>query len=101
MSKPVELIIANTVHDAAEQMARNKLLFDTVQADPGAVHEAIARKLLCSLSHDAALSMVLRALGAVGGPATLSDIGARLVAARDAQSAESNEPVAVHGGVSP
>lgn len=111
MSKPVDLIIANSIHEALarlieaqEQVAASleslgksglipessmptmKNIFDVPE-----LPEEIARALLCRISHEAHLSLVLKALGSVGGPSGLEQVKDRLQSARDAIQREARQ----------
>lgn len=90
MSKPVDLIIANRLHETAERLASVPQALLTV-ARPEQLSAELARALLCAVSHDAALPLVLKALAVAGAPSTLDEIAQRLQAARD-QQRELSEP---------
>lgn len=83
--KNVDLIVATIAH----RVMGDVVLFEQEAAKPVPLDELavhVARKLLCEISHDAAPSVVLFALGAIGGPATLDEVTQRLQAAREAGS---------------
>lgn len=107
-SKPLELIIANVTHELVEDMGDKKNLGNVIanifkdKAPPEirdkmeaqrkcAATESFARNLLCSISHNAALPVVLKALAAMGAPAAEDEIWARLESAREAQRREAGE----------
>lgn len=95
MNKPVELIVANAVHDIASRTTALPpeliaLAAGAENRDP--VAEACARHLLCALAHDAALPVILRALAATGAPATIADLAQRLTAVRDAARNQAGAP---------
>lgn len=73
MNLPIDLIVANVMHEAAGQIAKVDTITTAIlKMVPNAkvekdthlaqIHEAIARKLLCRISHDAPLPRVLAAL---------------------------------------
>jgi len=82
VSKPIDLIVANTMHEVVGQIASaNKIL--ELLSPPGKARaleidaqgrEAIARKMLCNIAHDASLSNVLKALKLLGAPHSHDDI---------------------------
>lgn len=83
--KSVDLIVATIAHRVMDDVVR----FEQATTQPVPLDElasGVARKLLCEISHDAAPSIVLFALGAIGGPASLEEITQRLQAAREAGS---------------
>lgn len=82
-NKPVDLIVADIAH------AGGALLFASERAgrDDSGLPGAIARRMLCEIAHDASITKVLFALGAIGGPASIGEVTQRLQAARDAATA--------------
>lgn len=98
MSKPIGLITANVIHEAADQVARLPEPLAELARDAANLNSAIARELLCTISHDAALPVVLRALAAVDAPATLEEIAARMTAARELQAKDNGEGIAASLG---
>lgn len=83
-NRPVELIIANAVHQTAGYMER----FPQAANDPSPFAEACARQMLVDIATGATLRQVLKALGGIDAPSDLDAIRQRLAAARDALSAE-------------
>ncbi|MFN3625830.1 MAG: hypothetical protein ACK4TP_17440 [Hyphomicrobium sp.] len=81
--KPIDLIVANIAHSGGLLLQGAARL----GIDADGLAEAIARKILCEIAHDASPTKVLFALGAIGGPASLEDVAQRLQAARDAAAA--------------
>jgi len=82
-NKPIDLIVAEIAH------AGGALLFAAERAgrDDNGLPEAIARRMLCDIAHDASIAKVLRALATMGGPSSLDEVTQRLQAARDAATA--------------
>lgn len=91
--KPVSLIVANTMHDYAPQLDHEliKKVFTDAPQKRGEFAAALARKLLCSISHEGADSVVYKALAAIGAPSSEAEIMQALESARDAQMAEAGE----------
>ncbi|WP_414461763.1 hypothetical protein [Hyphomicrobium sp. DY-1] len=105
MSKPVELIIANVVHEI--QYAISNLSVEAQEvakkvaatgSDP--VAQTAARSMLAAIAFGADLSQVLKALASVGGPSTQDEIAQRLSAARDAMAREAGGKTAEASNVS-
>lgn len=111
MSKPVDLIIANSIHDALarlveaqtqlaasidslgksglippDQMPTMRNLFDVPE-----LPEEIARTLLCRIAHEAHLALVLKALGSVGGPSGIEQVKGRVRSAHEAMQREGRQ----------
>lgn len=81
MTKPVDLVVANIMHEAAaidgirEFVTEYKGGKKTVTRKTWlSFSDAIARKLLCEISHDCPIEDVLTALEAVKAPASQADI---------------------------
>jgi hypothetical protein len=100
-NKPIDLIVANVMHDAFNALAamedqRRKL--DHIMRKAG-IHAAIdvggiddlpdviAHMLLCAIAHESSLVDVQRALSALGAPASRDMINEGLQAIRDRQPA--------------
>ena len=91
--KPVELIIANALHDAlsrAEMMPEEWRvgLIDKICAEESAV--PFGRMLLKEIADSASDNVILKALAAIGAPATKAAIAQRLQAVRDQRSSHAN-----------
>lgn len=86
---PVDLIVAKMMDDCAEKIALipAKLI---EAADPEALVDALARRLLCDISHSAGLPRVLAALAAVGAPSTGEELTSRLRAVQDVRRGEAS-----------
>lgn len=85
--RPVELIISNCLHSIAEKASKlPKALIDA--AGQGALEEAVARDILCSIAHDGRLDLVLKAIAAAGGPSDAGEIAARFKAVREMHAPE-------------
>lgn len=91
--KPVELIVTIRLHDLVDEIARApKIVQDAIVGDNADdLMRQLARSMLCRVSHDAALPVVLKALAAVGAPATIDELTQRLAAAREARAREQGE----------
>lgn len=101
MSKPIDLIVANVMHDAQEADAKifdlaEEILSKVRKGHP--LHDLMvqerksartdhlkitARAILCQIAHDAEMDDVLASLAAVGAPATLDMIKEGLTAVAD------------------
>lgn len=79
MTKPIDLIVANTMHDIAETIRAAQAFTRAVggkfssDIDQDA-RDAIARMLLRNVARDAPLSAVLKALKIIGAPNSHDDI---------------------------
>lgn len=81
VSKPIDLIVANTMHDV---LAKSKMVEDLTSALTGKViavameneqrREIVARHLLCQIAHGASIKNVFAALKAVNAPCSHDDI---------------------------
>lgn len=100
ITKPINLIVANKMHEVVEQIAvvdramqSMKSLANKagIQSPPVSAVSAedhasdIARSLLCAIAHSADMAKVYSALAAVGAPKTEADIKDGLQAVRDGQ----------------
>lgn len=102
ITKPIDLIVAEAMHAYAERTATARQILQEMRkskpsyhsgkslseaaADVGIdIREELARGLLCSISHNAKIADVLKALAAVGAPSTLDFIADGLKAVEDAQ----------------
>lgn len=102
ITKPIDLIVADTMHDYARRMQNARAILSAMQeASHGRsgggsvaseakrigidVNVEIARTLLCQISHNAKIADVLKALSACGAPATLELLGEGLKAVEEAQ----------------
>lgn len=84
MTRPVDLITANTAHEIHDRIAMIEAA--TGDKKPPAVRaEVFSRQLLCNIAHEASERDVMRALASLGAPATEADLLARLAAAGEAQ----------------
>ncbi len=86
--KPVDLIVANAVHEAAILIRRStdddlKKLSDPAQREEIVRHNM--RHLLNNLAYEAPMPAVMRALAAMGAPATPHDLWERIAAAGECQ----------------
>ena len=92
MTKPIDLIVANVMHEAAPLAAQLDRLIGILRqrmpqgatllgdADP---RDDVARKLLCVIAHDASMSVVYAALKVCDAPCSAELIGEGLQAVRD------------------
>ena len=87
MSKPVELIVTNEIHDLAALIERRPAGEQSNAVTPDLM-QAVARRLLCSISHDAGLPVVLKLLEAAGVCGGLDGLSQRLTSAREARAAD-------------
>lgn len=79
--KPTELIVANAMHEIAERVAKlPRVLIDA--APSSMIEEAVARDILCQISHHGRLDLVLKAIAAAGGPPA-GEIASRFKAVQD------------------
>jgi len=92
MSKPVDLVVANIMHEAVSLLDVTNLLTDILAQTKGKrskedkmILDAVARKLLCSISHECSIATVLAALEAIKAPSTLAMISEGLQAVKDKQ----------------
>lgn len=89
--KPVDLIIANTLHDVAgaavETAERCGKTTAEILSGSRVTGEAIARDMLRRIAADAPLSAVIKALAAAGGPVDQSEVAQRLNAVIEQQKA--------------
>lgn len=97
MTKPVDLIVANVMHEASDALpaaeAIRRRFDDMIRAAPGGVaqsmpplpdtNDEIARGLACRLAHQASLSVVYGMLAAAGAPASAEMIREGLQAVKD------------------
>ena len=91
--KPVDLIVANVMHEVADELRRVQAIVDdltkkagmiqSVQPPFDQIYRDVARSLLCNISHDADLSVVFSALAACKAPATAEMISEGLQAVQD------------------
>jgi hypothetical protein len=93
ITKPVDLIVATTMHEALRAVKEFEAIkgiiakFGTFkQDDVPDMNAEIARKLLCSISHDAHISKIYEALKAVGAPCSADDIKESIKAVRERQA---------------
>ena len=86
ISKPIDLIVANAMHDNASKLALARTLCKSLNAKmPGDLHETLARNLLCSISHEAHIGKIYDALKLLGAPCSADDIMEGLRAIEDAK----------------
>lgn len=92
ITKPVDLIVANTMHDIVGLLPMLKTLDDVLKqcgAKTGTpvdiIHTAAARRLLTEIAKQADISKVYAALKAVGAPDTAEMIGEGIKAVQDRQ----------------
>lgn len=102
ITKPIDLIVAETMHRYASNMQTARMFlkemreakpdlhqgrtFDEAVRHIGIdVREELARTLLCKIAHDARVGDVLKALQSVGAPATLDFIADGLKAVEESQ----------------
>ncbi len=100
---PVDLIVANQMHHTAQRvhelgaMPQNKPHLPPPTCPKH--QEALARRILASVAELAALPIILAALKAVEGPASLAEIGQALQSAMDVQRKQRGEAEAETEGV--
>jgi len=92
MSKPVELIVINVLHDILEKVDATPVpapikgqILDELFQPFG--NEVVARTILERLAVQASINVVLKALAAAGAPSALPEIRERLIATRDSRKA--------------
>ncbi len=98
MTKPVDLIVANVMHESVGKLAGVERLYHSLtgnkmsrsESDDAAdvVTSLIARDLLKRLADEAPLIDVFAALAAVKAPSSKSDIKEGMQAVRDRQEAK-------------
>lgn len=91
--KPVELIVTNTLYEALDKMHQlpteiRTPITDALCSMDGAEH--VARTILAEIAHNASVSVVFKAIAAVGGPTTKTEIVQRITAVRDNQAAHAD-----------
>lgn len=93
ITKPIDLIIANAFHGALGAVREFEMIKSLIskvgkmdEASVPKIHDAIARKLLCEISHEAHISKVFEALKAVGAPSSTEDIAEGLRAVKERQT---------------
>lgn len=90
-TKPIDLIVANVMHDATDALKKFDILLKAAERVGGRLMDGtdlnveVARKLLCEIAHEASSTDVFRALAAVGAPSSIGDIKDGLQAVRDRQ----------------
>jgi hypothetical protein len=78
MSKPVELIVANVLHECAARRERLPIAARAlINSHRITRDEALARDLAINIVAHASIANVLQALAAIGAPATLDEVGQR------------------------
>lgn len=89
--KPVDLIIANTLHDiagaAVEASQRSGKTTGEILTGSHVNADAIARDMLRRISNEAPIPAVIKALAAAGGPVHTSEVTQRLNAVIEQQQA--------------
>ena len=98
ISKPIDLIVANAMHDAVASLHAADPLIEALMAEakrrnielppapkPSLNADNMARDLLCKIAHDADISKVFAALKAVGAPDTADMIREGVQAVKDRQ----------------
>jgi len=94
ISKPINLIIANTMHAAVASIQDAQHTRDAMTSmcnipskpvDLTGVNELVARRLLCDIAHQASVKDILTCLGACNAPNTLDLIGEGMQAVKDEQ----------------
>ncbi|MGE0022482.1 MAG: hypothetical protein AB7S70_02495 [Hyphomicrobium sp.] len=84
MTRPVELIVANTLHDIAANMERRPPEGFTA-ADWDDFHASLARTLLCQIAHAGDMAVVEAALAAAGVCGGAKGVGQRMQAVRESR----------------
>ena len=79
MTKPIDLIVANAMHEYVSKLLLARDLAKALGAKgtfftDEATHDVMARSLLCNISHDAHIGKVYAALQAVGAPCSADDM---------------------------
>lgn len=92
ISKPVDLIVSNVMHNAADGVKKLEALVKAMgrllpeaRAEIPDVPTEVARKLLCEIAHEASPALVFKSLEAVGAPASKQMISEGLQAVKDMQ----------------
>lgn len=86
MSKPIDLIAANVIHEMATllELPRNSLLSMAIEGkDDAAIANDIMRALLMTFAKDGSVASIRKALLAIGSPSEPAEIMARVTAARE------------------
>ena len=96
MSKPVDLVVANIMHEGAAfnalrpdvlrqaiELAGQKATTENITKVKDTLAEMIARKLLCEISYQCSLKIVMSALKSVKAPCSIADILDGLQAVED------------------
>jgi hypothetical protein len=93
LPKPVSMVVANTMHAAATR--RDPDLAAILHAALNGAKEpptqryvdaeTVARQLLCQISRECSLTVVMAALNVAGAPSTIDQIGDALKTLRDEQ----------------
>lgn len=103
-TKPVELVLANTLH---EDLSKIETLPEPIRSaaarggpSRGSLVEGIARSALCRIAHDVPIAVVLRALAAAGAPGTLAEVEARIAAVEDQRRAAGQDATGTEGATS-
>lgn len=99
MSKPVDLIVANALHDLAQRHEEfPPLVRALIDKHADRRNEAAARDLLVQIACGAGIGPVCAALAAVGAPSSAEEIGQRFDAVREqrATAASSSPSPAAH-----
>lgn len=91
MSKPVSLTTANVMNELATLHAISGAPVEAVNL---AALISVARHLLCQIAHTAAEPVILKALAAIGAPATPEELRQAIYSARDAMRHEAGAPSA-------
>ena len=93
-NKPVDLVVSTKMHEAVAALADAERIIRMIGdrtdiptiMDLQGGREMLARSLLCKISHECGIEIVLAALAAVKAPATLADIAEGMQAVRDRQA---------------
>ena len=80
---PVDLIIANTLHKIAANSLAMKPLFEAAGIKEDQILETVARDILANIANSGKLDLVLKAIGAAGGPGDAGEIASRFKAVQD------------------
>lgn len=77
IGKPIDLIVANSMHDIANATEMLTKVLGQVSGPfnfEQEINETIARRLLCDIAHNANMRHVFDALKSVGAPCSHDDI---------------------------
>lgn len=91
--RPAELVIQNALYNCLPKIRRAEEVAEKIRQagheatlPTDSLAEGVARAMLCAISHETSMSLVLKLLASVGGPSDLASVTQMLQAARERQS---------------